>query len=420
MGEIIAGIDVGTSKVSTVICRMNNLGTVDLLGKGMEINHSVKKGVITDIETAAAAIAGSVKKAEEMANVKITSAYTNIAGMHVQLIKNISSLPVSGNRREITGEDVDKLLIAAGSVPVDDNMEVIDVIPRQFVIDGMDEISDPIGMAGTRLEVDADVVAAKLTTLQSIAKSMQMAGIKLEGLVVEALATAEMVLHAEEKEKGVLMVDIGGGITDISIFRDKRLIYYNSIPVGGDHITSDLSIGLNISLSDAEKLKKQYEIALTSLIQHDQEVSLTDVHEGKRKNVKISEVVEIIEARMGEILALTREAVEKSEAGLQSFSNVVIVGRGVNNLDGVIQVAYEIFDVPVRIQTIKSETGMRGEYSTALGLIRHVLGENKKIIVNMGGMAGDRPGSSNNSPSNTRRKQKWIYRCIEAIKNFFS
>ena len=374
MEGIFVGIDIGTTKVCTLIGRVNESGQMEIMGKGMAPCSSVKKGVIVDIDGTSNSIALSVEQAQSEAGLKVYSAYVNIPGMHINALNVRNSINVSGDNREISSRDVQELLRVAKNVELPEDMDIIDVIPRQYIVDGYDEIIDPVGMVGTRLEVDTDIIAGKITSIQNIIKSLDKAGIKTNGIVPEAFASGVMALSQKDRELGVVLIDVGGGITDISVFKNNRLMFCDSIPVGGDHVTNDISIGLKISYAEAEKIKKQYGLALVSLIDNDQDVWVYDVNDNYRKSVKISEVVEITEARVYEILSLCRERLEK--AGLyQGFgAGVVLTGRGISYLDGIRDIADEVFGLDVRIASANVPEGLKPEFATAAGIIKYVSG----------------------------------------------
>jgi cell division protein FtsA len=372
LGDIVVGIDIGTSKVCTLIGRLNKSNEIEVLGEGMDSCSGIKKGVIVDIESTARSIRKSVEQAEEMADIKVGSAYVNIMGAHVSIMDNRGWINISSEDREITKKDVEKLLYAVKDVTIPDDRQIIDIIPRQFIIDGYDEIIDPVGMVGVKLEVEADIIAGKITSVQNIVKSMEKANLKIDGLVVETFATSEMLLTPDEKDIGVVLLDVGGCVTDVSVYKNKRLLFYDSIPVGGDHITNDISIGLKISHADAERLKRQYELALTSLIKNDQEITLTELNENKKKNVKVSEVVEIIEARVYEIFSLCAEMLQKSNIGGNFSAGVVLTGGGISYVEGAKQLAAEVFELPARVASIKLGSISKPEYITASGLIKYV------------------------------------------------
>ena len=371
MSNLIISIDIGTSKVSTLIGKVNKYSQIEIAGRGMAPCSGLKKGVIVDIDSTAESIREAVEEAESDANMKVASAYVNIHGMHVNIINNKSYLNING--REITSSDIQTILNDVRDIEYPEDRQLIDVIPRQYIIDGYDEITDPVGMVGARLEVDADILVGKITSVQNIIKSMERAGVRIDGIVAEAVATGEICLTADEKDIGAVLLDIGGSVTDVSVYQGKRLVFYDTIPVGGDHVTNDIAIGLRISNTEAEKIKRQFELALTSLIKNDQEISVLDINENKKKNVKVSEVVEIIEARVYEIFSLCRNLLVKSGVAIPEEGNVVMTGAGISYVDGCKQLAQEVFQIPVRVVQAGQVQGVsKPEFVAAAGMIRYV------------------------------------------------
>ncbi len=372
MGHIVVGVDIGTSKVSAVVGQINKESRLEILGYGMEQCIGVKKGAIVDIESTSNSIRSAVRKAESMANVKVGSAYVGINGIHTSVIKKRSAIGVANENREITSKDVERVMNSVGGCEIPDDRQIIDIIPRQYIVDGYDEIIDPVGMVGSKLEVEADIVTGKITSVQNIVKSMERAGLKIDGLIVEALATGEIALTQDEREMGVIMIDVGGGITDVSVFRNKNMIFNDSLTVGGDHITSDVSIGLKIPYTEAEKIKREFELALTSLIKNDQEVTVIDVDENKKKTVKVSELVEIIEARVYEIFSLCYDSLAKSGIKGELGAGIVLTGGGISYVDGGRQLANEVFEMGTRVASYKSDGISKPELYTAAGIIKYV------------------------------------------------
>ena len=411
MGEIIVGIDIGTSKVCTIIGRVDKSNQIEVLGIGTSNCEGVKKGIIVDIESTSNSIRTAVEKAEKMSNIKVGSAYFNIMGAHVNVISNRTAISVSNENREIRAKDVEKVLYTAGDVAVPEDQQVIDVIPRQYIVDGYDEILDPIGMVGVKLEIDADVVTGKITSVQNIVKSAERAGVDVDGLVVGALAAGELLLTPDEKDMGVVLIDVGGGITDISVFKNKKLIFNDSIPVGGDHITNDISIGLKISYPEAEKIKKQYELALTSLIKNDQEITVTDTGENRKKTVRVSEVVEIIEARVYEIFQLCRNLLEKAGVFEEYGAGVVITGGGISYVDGNKQLAGEAFDLPVRVAFFRHQEVSKPEFWTSFGIL--------KFISNYRRGRGQGSEVKVQKPKVSKADSGFFSKIIKMIKDFF-
>lgn len=410
MNNLIIGIDIGTTKVSSLIGKVNKLSQIEIVGRGMASCNGLKKGVIVDIDSTADSIRKAVEEAEADANMKIASAYVNIHGMHVNIINNRSYLSING--REISSVDVENILSDVRDIEYPDDRQLIDVIPRQYIIDGYDEITDPVGMVGARLEVDADILVGKITSVQNIIKSMERAGIRIDGIVAEAFATGEICLTADEKDIGVILLDVGGSVTDVSVFQGKRLIFYDSIPVGGDHVTNDIAIGLRISNVEAEKIKRQFELALTSLIKNDQEISVLDINENTKKNVKVSEVVEIIEARVYEVFSLCNNLLTKAGVSIPEEGNVVMTGAGISYVDGCKQLAHEVFQVPIRVVQAGQLQGVsKPEYVATAGIIKYVANVKK------GGSAASEVKLK--KPTVSSPKMNFINRIISFIKEIF-
>ena len=373
MENIIGCVDIGSSKICTLIARASKTGEMEILGKAMEPCNGVKKGIIVDIESTANSIKTCIDRAQALANIEVDSAYVNIMGTHAGIIHNKSSVNVSGEDKEITINDVGQVLQGAEKVKLPQDMQVIDVIPVQYIVDGYDEIVDPVGMAGVKLEVEADVIAGKITFVQNILKSMEKAGLRVNGFVVEALASAEVALTQEEKDMGVVLIDIGGSITNISVIKNNRLVYFDAISVGGDHISNDISIGLRIPYNEAEKLKKEYELALTSLIKNDHEITVNEINENKKRNIRVSEVIEIIEARVQEIYYLCKEQLQADNILEDYGKGIVLSGGGISYLDGNMQIAYEVFDLPVRVAAYKVSNITKPEFLISVGSAKYIV-----------------------------------------------
>jgi cell division protein FtsA len=410
VGEYIVSIDIGTSKVCALIGKVSKYSQLDIVGRGMAPCSGLKKGIIVDIESTAASIRDAIEEAEMSANMRVGSAYVNIHGMHVNVINNSSTINING--REITRQDVENILNLARDVEISEDRQLIDVIPRQYIIDDYDEIVDPIGMVGTRLEVDADILVGKITSVQNIIKSLERAGIQIDGIVAEAFATAELCLTQDERDIGAVLLDVGGSVTDVSVHFGNRIVFYDTIPVGGDHITNDIAIGLRISQAEAEKIKRQFELALTSLIKNDQEITVLDINENKKKNVNVSEVVDIIEARVFEIFSICRSLVDKSGVALPSGGSVVMTGAGISYVDGCKQLAQEVFEIPVRVVQAGQLRGVsKPEFIVAAGLMKYIANAKKG-----GSLASE---LKLKKTTNIKPKESFLGRFFNALKELF-
>ncbi|PYG89803.1 cell division protein FtsA [Ruminiclostridium sufflavum DSM 19573] len=376
MSDIIVGIDIGTSKVSTVIGMVDSEGEVQVLGKGIATCTGIKKGIIIDIDATSASIRSSVRSAEAQSDIKVISAYVSISGLHVNIINHKNFTSISNDNKEIAKTDVQKLIYSAGTIAIPDDSEIIDVVPSQFIVDGYDGILDPVGMKGSVLEGDFDVVVGKIISVQNIIRSVEKAGIKVDGLVAEGFAAGECILMPDEKDIGVIFVDIGGGTTEVSVFKNERLIMNQCIPVGGDHISNDLSIALKMSYAESERIKKQYQLAATSLIKNDQEIAVNDISESFKKTIMVSDAIEVIEARVCEIFSLCCDMVDERCPGNYG-AGVVLSGNGISLLDGAAQLAAEIFQLPVRFAAPKNKDIAALEYCTAAGIVKYIVKQEK-------------------------------------------
>lgn len=372
--DVIVGVDIGSSKVSTVIAKANRNGQMEFMGSGLVPCTGIKKGLIVDLEAVSKAVKASVSMAEKSANIRVSAVYLGLSGFHALLVPSHGKISFEGNMKEITAEDVGRVLKDAKDFEIPYDKQVVDVIPNQYIIDGYDEIIDPTGMMGAVVEVDADVVIGNAIATQSLLKSVERAGYQVSGIVVEAIATGEVVLSEEEKELGVLLVDIGGGKTDYAFFKNGRIKYYDSIPIGGEHITNDMVIGLKISYNEADRLKKQFPLAQKNLINNDQSITIYSIGESRQKLIKISDVVEIIEARVDEIFTMLNDKI--TEAGIKEdiSAGVVLVGQGIYHVVGAKEVAESKLELSTRFVNPKLPAGLKLSYVTSLGIIKYVAG----------------------------------------------
>ena len=347
MSNTVVSLDIGSSKVCVVLAEMNNK-QFNILGVGTSKCSGVKKGIIVDIDSTVEAIKDAVSQAEQMSNKEIKSTFVNIPGGYASLHKNKGVIAVSGDNKEIISDDVKRVLQAARVFSVTSDKEIIDVIKEQFVVDGYGNIKDPIGMKGVRLEVDVNLVVSSCTTVQNILRSVEKSGLKVDGIVLEPIGTSMVTLSDDEKELGVALVDIGSETIDISVFNKGSLVFTKLIPVGGGHITSDISMVCKISYADSENLKKQYGVATSALIKPDETLKINALGGKGEKTISLFEVAEVMEARISEMLYLIRDALEKEGLSEILSAGIVITGGGLFNIKGIQEVAQSHFSVPVR------------------------------------------------------------------------
>ncbi|NLZ93458.1 MAG: cell division protein FtsA, partial [Firmicutes bacterium] len=275
--NLICGLDIGTSHVRAIVGEINIDGTISIIGVGTSPSEGLKKGVIVDLDKTVEAIMHAMEEAERMVGTSIPSAFLGIIGSQVSLINNRGVVAVSGADKEITEEDVERVLQAARVIALPPDREIIDVIPREFILDGYDGIRDPVSMVGVRLEVDAMIITGMITSLRNLYRCVERAGVEIDGIVLNSLANAEVLLSRDEKELGTILIDIGGGTTELAVFQDGHLQNIAVLPVGGDHITNDIAKLLHTPLQTAEKLKLDHGVALPSLVKNDETIELQQI-----------------------------------------------------------------------------------------------------------------------------------------------
>lgn len=378
--RIITALDVGSSKVCAIIASVEESGAPTVIGVAATSGRGIKKGEIVNIDEAINSIATALEAAERMAGITVSSVYVSITGKHITSTNNKGVVAIS--QEEITAEDVFRAMESARTVSIPLSREILHVMPREFIVDSQTGIKDPIGMTGTRLEVDAHIVSATSTALHNLIKCVQQLGLRVEDVVFNGWASATSVLTDTEKELGVLLLDIGGGTTSITTFVEDAITYSGAIPFGGINVTSDLAIGLRTSLEDADRIKvllgeftkkkKLPGVKTPALLQKNQE----DTKKKKKEMLDISSlkidgldevdkglVNEIIEARLSEIFDLVIEQVEQSGNEVRLPAGVVITG-GSALLPNITKVAKKVFGLPARVGHPSGLQGLVDEIST--------------------------------------------------------
>jgi cell division protein FtsA len=374
MDNIIASLDIGTSKVSAVLGKIGSNGLQQVLGVGISANNGMRKGIVVDIDSTTRAIEQAVEQLQNMTNMEINSVYINISGGHASLYQNRGVIAVTREDREITVEDVRRVMQSARVFAMPPDREIVDVIPNQFIVDGYDEIRDPVGMFGTRLEVDACIVACSSTTLQNLVRSVERAGLDISGVVIEPLALGEVLLTPDERDLGVVVIDVGAGKTEYSVFENGLLKTSSIIPVGGDNITNDLAVGLRVPFSEAESLKRKYGFAKVQFAEEDNPISVKNIGEEYTREITVEEFAEIVEARVYEIFFLVNRELIKCGIKPRLSAGAVITGGGVSFLKGSKEIAQEVMGLPVRIG-IPDYIGVSSPvYSSGVGIIRYIAG----------------------------------------------
>ena len=298
IGDIIVGIDIGTSKVCCCLGQINKFNQVEILNSSSVACDGFKKGKIVSADAVARAIRFAITDIETMQDFIIKSAYVNIVGKYVSIFKTKYSIKLDDKYEGVTQKNIDTIIRSVGEIEIPEGQQIIDIVPSKFITDTK-VTDDPIGIFTDILEAELDVIIADKQVVKTIGLAMQKAGLMIDGIVINGFALKDIVLTDEEKERGVLLLDIGAGNIDISVFRGNGIVFTDSIPIGGDTITNDISVGLDISYQEADKLKKQYGLASTAYIDNDYSNTLTTYNgDDRMKSVKCSELVEIIEARV--------------------------------------------------------------------------------------------------------------------------
>lgn len=390
--KVLCAVDVGSSKISTLISSIGEDERINLIGVSAVTSRGVKKGQIVDIEEAVAAITESIEAAERMAGYSISSVFVSIGGPQIESTNSHAVVAVAKPEGEITENDVLRVNDAARAVPMPSSKEILHVIPRAFTVDGQEGIKDPIGMTGVRLETDTHIITGATTTMKNMIKCMGIVGVNVEELVFSGVASSAAVLTDTEKELGVILVDIGGETTDVVVYVDGAIAYSSVIPVGARHITSDLAVGLRVSLESAEKIKLYLGKAIKTPVlpeaaseaadkkfgnskpkEEPLEVRSLGISEDIQKISKKAVIDSIIRPRVREIFELVGKEIKKSGFGAQTPSGLVICGGGALTV-GVLDQAKYVLGYPARLGRIEGLAGLTDEidspsFATSAGLI---------------------------------------------------
>lgn len=374
--DIVVGLDIGTTKVCTVVGHGDAQGKLTVDGVGIVPSRGMKKGVVIDVEDTVNAIRDSVERASHMAGVEVRSVIAGVTGEHVQSSNRNGSVTVSAEDNVISQSDIERVLQAA-AMDVPPDREIIHSLPRDFTVDGHRGVRRPVGMCGQRLEVETHVVTGTASFLNNIVQCVERAGLSAEALVLEPIATSEAVATPDERELGVALIDIGGGTSDIAVFADGSIVYSAVIPVGGNHVTRDISIGLRTPFEIAERLKIERGVASPSLIPHGEALEVMTAGSGERLRLPRAVLGEIIEARMIELFEMARDSMGVSRLQKRVPAGVILSGGGAL-LPGALELAQQVFDLPVRLGKPFNMDGWSDQvdspqYATAVGLLRFAL-----------------------------------------------
>ncbi len=375
----LVGLDIGTKKVSAIIGEITEEHKVEVIGIGTADSKGLRKGVVVNLDVTSAAIKKAQEEAELMAGVEIGSAFVGISGAHIKSFNSRGVIAVSGKNREISRDDIRRVIEQSKAVAIPPDREIIHVIPQEFVVDEQDGIRDPLGMNGIKLEVNVHIVTGAITLVQNLRTCIERSGINIEQIVLNQIATSTSVLTHDEKELGVGLIDIGAGTTEVAIFERGSLWYTSIIPLGGDNFTNDIAVGLRTPIPDAEKIKKKFGCVSAPVTDEQETLEVPSVGRGRKPRVLSRQLLaDIIQPRAEEIFRLVDNDIKRMGYEKSLNSGIVLTG-GTALLEGLEMVAEEIFDLPVRRG---DPTGVGGlvdrvatpDYATAVGLILYGYG----------------------------------------------
>jgi cell division protein FtsA len=387
----IVGIDVGTTKVCTIVAQVHDSGRMNVLGVGLTPSKGLDKGVVVNIDDAVNAITTSVEKAERLSGYRIGTAFVGVSGRHISSLNSRGVVAVSRADHEISRSDVARAVENAQTIAMPNQREIIHVIPRAYVVDGHEGIRDPIGMSGFRLEVETHIVTGEVMAIQNLIKSVQRAGIEIDDLVLQTLASGEAVLTPEDKDRGVVLVDIGGGTTDVAVFVDGGIWHTSVVPVGGNHFTNDIVVVLKTPHNTAEYLKLKYGSAIA------EEPGETDLIEaegfapGERQQISRSLLNQVLQARAEEVIEQIYNEIRRSGYEGLLPAGVVLTGGAVQ-LPRLDELMRDMLGIPVRVGTPTDLGGLSDSidtppYATGVGLLRWGSRHGTAMLNSSGGSA---------------------------------
>ncbi|MCB1976146.1 MAG: cell division protein FtsA [Nitrosomonas sp.] len=369
--NLIVGLDIGTSKIVAIVAEILPEGGFEIIGLGTHPSRGLKKGVVANIETTVNAIQRALEEAELMADCKINEVFTGIAGSHIKGINSDGMVPIKD--REVTEEDVERVMEAAKAVNIPADQQILHILNQEFIIDGQEDVREPVGMSGIRLEVKVHIVTGAVSSAQNIVKCVHRCGLEVRDLILQPLASAMAVLTDDEKDLGVCLVDIGGGTTDIAVFTNGAIRHTAVIPIAGDQVTNDIAMALRTPTKNAEDLKCRYGCALRSLADTNEMIEVPDVGNRGSRQLSVQTLAEVIEPRAEELYTMVQAELRRSGYEELLSSGIVITG-GCASLRGMVELGEEIFHMPVRLGVCHYKGNLQEvvhtpRYSTGVGLI---------------------------------------------------
>jgi cell division protein FtsA len=385
--NLIVGLDIGTSKVVAVVAELMPDGRLEVIGMGNHESRGLKKGVVVNIESTVSAIQRALEEAELMAGVRIQRVYTGIAGSHIKSFNGNGMVPIKD--KEVSSIDVNRVIETARAMPIPTDQQVLHILTQEFIVDGQDGIKEPLGMSGVRLEVKVHIVTGAVSAAQNIVKCVRRCGLEVSDLILQPLASSLAVLSEDEKELGVCLVDIGGGTTDLAIFREGAIRHTAVLPIAGDQITSDIAMALRTPTPEAEEIKIRYGCALRQLADPNEMVEVPGLGDRGPRQLSRQTLAEVIEPRVEELYSLVREELQRS-GYLELLSSGIVLTGGSSTMLGMVELGEEIFHMPVRMGVPRYQGGLahvvrNPRYATVVGLLLEGVTQTQRGIVSRQG-----------------------------------
>ncbi|MET4693708.1 cell division protein FtsA [Endozoicomonas lisbonensis] len=374
-GNLIVGLDIGTSKVVAIVGEILEDGELEVIGIGSHASRGLKRGVVVNIDSTVHAMKRAIEEAELMAGCQIHSVYAGIAGNHIRSLNSHGIVAI--REREVTRADIERVIDAAKAVAIPADQRILHILPQEYVIDSQDGVKEPLGMSGVRLESRVHLVTCAVNASQNIENCIRRCGLEVDDVILEQLASSYSVLSEDEKELGVCMVDIGGGTTDIAIFTDGAIRHTAVIPIAGDQVTNDIAMALRTPTQHAEELKIKYACALTQLAGADDMIKVPSVGDRPARELSRQSLAEVVEPRYEELFTLIQQELRRSGFEELIPAGIVLTG-GTSKMEGVVELAEEIFHMPVRLGMPQAVRGLADVvcnpiYSTGVGLLHYGL-----------------------------------------------
>ncbi len=379
--NLIIGLDIGTSKVAAIVGETNEELGIDVIGIGKSVSRGLKKGVVVNLESTVHSIQRAIEEAELMAGCEIHSVYAGIAGSHINSLNSHGIVAIK--EKEVTQSDVDRVIDSARAVAIPSDQKILHILPQEYIIDGQEGIKEPVGMSGIRLEARVHMVTGAVSAAQNIIKCIRRCGLEVDDIILEQLASSAAVLTDDEKELGVCLIDIGGGTSDIAVFTEGAIRHTAVIPIAGDQVTNDIAVALRTPTKNAEEIKVKHACALTQLADLNDNINVPSIGDRAPRRISKQNLAEIVEPRYEELMMLVQAELRRSGFEDLVAAGVVLTG-GSSAIEGLIELAEEIFHMPVRLGLPKNIKGLgdvvdNPVYSTGVGLLN--FGQQSRVMM---------------------------------------